>query len=196
MKAIHFLCILLMYVSMSLVGKDVLIEFKAAGFFPTDCRVKKIYGSAAALYGPEVSFKLCEEQSWYGFASVDFLSKAGHSIGCCSRTKMEIVPIALGLKYFKPICWGDLYAGLGFQAVHLTTKNSSVFVEKCTSKWGYGVIAKIGAFYNLPCQFFLDFFVDYSFAEIGRNKCCGKAVPIKVHLKNVLAGAGIGYRFN
>lgn len=196
MKVIHFLHVLLMLMSISLIGNDVLIEFKAAGFFPTNERVKKIYGKAACLYGPEITFKLCDEQQWYGFASVDFLSKTGHSIGCCTKTKMELVPLAFGLKYFKPVCWGDLYAGLGFQGLHLTTKNSSQFVEKCTSKWGYGALAKFGAYYNLPCQFVLDFFVDYSFAKIGCNKYCGKAVPIKVHLSGVVAGAGIGYRFN
>lgn len=190
-----FFKIFLIIIAMPILAKDILLEFKTAYFLPTDCRVKKIYGNGGALYGPEVTFKLCKERNWYGFASVDYLSKKGNSIGSCSKTIMEIVPLAIGLKYFVPLCWVDLYAGLGFQSLHLTTKNFSPFVQRCTSQWGYGGIAKLGAYYDLPCNWFLDFFIDYSFVKVGRGKCC-KTVPIKAKIDSALFGAGFGYRFD
>lgn len=190
----RYLKILFLTTMVPLEARDILVEFKTAYFSSSESRVKKIYGTGAVMYGPEVSFKLCGDRNWYGFAAVNYLSKNGRSIGFCNKTSMQLVPISLGLKYFIPVCWGDWYAGLGFQALNLTTKNCSQFVNKCTSKWGFGGVAKVGALFNLSCDWFLDFFIDYNFIKIGREACC-KTVPLKVNLDGALFGAGLGYRF-
>lgn len=177
-------------------SRDVLLEFKAAYFLPTDSLVRDIYGNGGALYGPEVTFRLGQCQNWYGFASIDFLSKKGHSIGLCDPTKMYIMPIGVGLKYFVPFNYGDFYIGLGFQPAHLKTINCSPFVVQKTSKWGFGGIAKIGAFFNLPHNFFIDLFFDYSFVKVPTSCCSGITAPSKADISGSVFGAGVGYRFN
>lgn len=187
------------YDSSCTLPRDILVEFKGAAFFPTNSCVRNIYGDAAALYGPEVTFQLCQNKNWYGFASADFLSKTGHSIGLCDLTKMYIVPLALGVKYFVPFCYrgcsGDFYVGLGFQPVHLKTVNCSQFVRN-TSKWGFGGVGKIGAYFDLPCNFFADLFFDYSFVKVACDKCSDGATPLKANISGAVLGLGLGYRFN
>jgi opacity protein-like surface antigen len=186
----------LLFAFMPLFCRDVLLEFKASYFYPTSSCTRDIYGRGGALYGPEVTFQLCQERNWYGFASADFLSKKGHSVGLCEPTKMDIVPLAIGLKYFVPFCYGDFYLGLGFQPVHLKTVNCSTFVSQTTSKWGFGGIAKIGTYFDLPCNFFVDIFLDYSFVKVGCSNCGAGVTPLKADLSGVIFGAGLGYRFN
>ncbi len=185
-----------LFVGSSLFARDVLLEFKGAYFYPTDSCVRDIYGKGGALYGPEVTFQLCQDQNWYGFASIDFFNKKGCSVGLCGQTKMSIMPVAVGVKYFVPFCYGDFYVGLGFQPARLKTENCSPDVIRNTSKWGFGGIAKVGSYFDLPCSCFLDVFLDYSFVKVGCEKYCGSVVPLKADISGVVFGAGLGYRFN
>lgn len=196
LKALRYLCALLLLVHVPIFCKDVLVEFKGAYFLPTDSCVRNIYGNGAALFGPEVTFRLSECRNWYGFTSVDFLIKKGSSVGLCNSTKMYMVPLAFGVKYFIPFCYGDFYAGLGFQPLHLTTINCTQFVVQNTSNWGFGGIAKIGTYINLPHNLLLDFFIDYSFVKIHPGNCCtGPVIPLKANLSGAIFGVGLGYRF-
>lgn len=174
-------------------ARDILVEFKAAYFQPTGCTFKNIY-QGGALYGPEVTFQFCEQSPWYGFASADFLSKSGHSLGLCTPTKVYIVPLGLGVKYFEPFCYGNWYVGLGFQPTHLKTVNCSPAVVT-TSHWGFGGIFKIGAYIDLSCNFFADLFFDYSFVTVGCQQTCQEVVAVKADISGAIFGVGIGYKF-
>lgn len=187
-------------ICLPLISKDVLLEFKGAYFHPASSCFKAIYGSNTALFGPEVTFSLCSNSHWYGFASVDYMSKTGHSIGLCNATKVSLLPLALGVKYFISHCRYDFYLGLGFQPTRLRTVNCSPSVVQHTAAWGYGGIAKAGVYVDIPCDFFIDFFVDYSFVRFSCPKICqpedGVILPRKTNLSGVIIGAGLGYRFN
>lgn len=177
--------------------RDILLEFKAAYFQPTGSLFRHIYGGSA-LFGPEVTFKL--KNQWYGFASVDYLTKNGKSLGLRTSTHVNLLPLGIGLKYLW--CMNDysqFYAGLGFQPVYVMLENCSPYVAKNQNKWGFGGIAKIGAFVDLPHHFFLDFFVDYSFVKVPfKNSVvpAGYVQPHKANVSGAIFGAGVGYRFN
>jgi len=161
--------------------------------------VKDIYGKVGALYGPEVTFRLHECDNWYGnfygFASAQFLSKDGCTIGLNTPTKMYLSPLGLGLKYLVPFCYGDFYVGLGFQPLHLKTVNCSPEVPQTTSKWGFGGVSKLGAYFDLPCNLFMDLFFDYSFVQVKCNTCSPLVVPVTATMNGAILGLGIGYRF-
>jgi len=199
-KLLRNFFVLLFFFTGSLSARDILLEFKGAYFLATEHLFREIYGNGGALYGPEVTFQLCDDDNWYGFASIDFFQKDGHSLGLCDATKARIMPLALGLKYFVPFCYGDFYIGLGFQPTHLKTINCSPFVAECTSQWGFGGIAKIGTYFDLPCNFLIDIFIDYSFVKVDCNKKCqppaGPVTSTKADISGVIFGAGLGYRFN
>ena len=195
-KVVYRLISIVLLLSLPSLCRDALLEFKAAAFIPTNDCVKDIYGHVGALYGPEITIQLCDESNWYGFASADFLSKNGHSIGLCTPTKMSIIPLGFGLKYFVPFCYGDFYVGLGFQPLHLKTINCSPNVPQTISKWGVGGIAKLGTYFNLPHNLFIDFFVDYSFVNVDCSTCLlGVVTPMKVSMNGAIIGLGLGYRF-
>lgn len=190
--------LIIIFSTTSVIAHDVLLEFKGAYFHPTNDRFRKIYKNGA-LYGPEVTFQLCQDSCWYGFASIDFFHKRGHSIGLHTPTSIRLVPLGFGLKYIIPSCYECInwYAGIGFQPIHVSIENNSPAVPD-HSKWAYGGIAKFGALIDVYCNFFVDVFVDYSFAHlhsIRTSTCCGPEVPLKTSISGVVVGAGLGYRF-
>ena len=198
------LCLALGLTVISAKAYDVLLEVKGAGFIATGNKFKNIYGRGAGIGGLEVTFNAwddCGCWEWlsnlYGFVSADFLSKKGNSIGYCTPTKVTISNIGLGVKYLFPFCYGDFYVGLGALPTHVSTTNSSPYVLCKQSKWTCGGIAKVGAYFDLPCSFFIDLFVDYSFVSVKPKCCPNTGVQFqKANLNGVIAGLGLGYRFN
>ncbi len=185
-----------------LVGRNIILEFKGAYLLPTSSAFKEIYESGSGLFGPEVTVQLLDDnQHWYGFASFDYFHKKGYSTGLSEVTKVSLIPLALGVKYLKPIRNDkiDLYGGFGFQAVDVRTKNYSQFVTSKLSQWGFGVITKVGAFYHLPHNFLLDLFFDYSFAKAGNNgygcENINDIASVKANVSGAIFGIGLGYNF-
>jgi len=190
----------LCFVSAVFAHRDIILELKGAAFLSTSSHFRDIYHKAGGLGEVEVTFRLPCYTHWYGFASVGYTSENGRSIGFCSPTKVKLVPLAFGLKYVAPVCWGDVYAGLGFQPVHVRTVNCSPYVAACTSQWGFGGVTKLGTFIDLPCNFLLDLFFDYSFVKTGCKKIrckhtTGPVVPLKANASGAILGIGLGYRF-
>lgn len=202
-----FTLLLLLSVVGQLAARDVLLEFKAAYFKPTGKRFKHIY-KGGALYGPELTVQLSEcNENWYGFFSVDYYSKKGHSIGLGNPTKVSLLPIGIGVKYFISPCWlqnscwfgdTDFYLGLGFQPVRVHTHDFSPYVIPKITKWALGGIVKGGVYINFSCNFFLDLFIDYSFAKAKSKETMaptGPVIPLKSSVSGAIFGAGLGYRF-
>jgi hypothetical protein len=178
--------------------KDIILEFKAAYFQPMNRTFRHIY-SGEAIFGPEVTFNIWE--SIYGFASYNFLTKNGKSFGLETCTKIRLHLLGAGLKFFN--CVTDtvsLYAGLGFQPVSLHTSNHSPYVIEKTHKWGLGGVVKMGTYIDLPCNFVLDIFGDYTFVKVKRSCCTDSSVgyiqQTNANVSGFSVGAGFGYRFN
>ncbi len=179
---------------LSMYGRDCILEFKGAYFRPTSHLFKKIY-RGGAIYGPEVTVEICN--NWYGFFSADFFNKRGRSIGLHTPTKVNIVDIGIGLKYFVPFCYGDFYVGLGALPTRLHTHDESPYVIQYRTKWACGGIAKVGAYFDLPHCFTLDIFFNYSFVKVGfKNPPNPPTQSHSARLNGWWVGAGLGYRFN
>jgi hypothetical protein len=198
MTSLKTTCYLIaLLIACPLMGRNVLLEFKGAYFLPTSCDFKNIYRHGGALFGPELTVQLCECKDWYVFTSFDYFQKKGHSVGLCDPTTVTLIPVALGLKYFLPAFDDrvDFYGGLGFEAVNVRTKSCSDNVITKLSQWGFGGIAKVGAYYYLPHCFVIDFFIDYSFVRVGSNDCNCGVQSVKANIGGAIFGVGIGYNF-
>jgi len=178
--------------------KDLILEFKAAYFQPTHGTFKHIY-HGGALFGPEITFNIVGPI--YGFASYDFFTKNGKSLGLSTCTNVRLQVLAAGLKFMH--CVADnitLYGGLGFQPIFLHTHNYSPYVIQITHKWGFGGIAKFGMYIDVPCNIVLDLFVDYSLMTVKKSSCNNRPIgyiqQTNANLSGVSFGAGLGYRFN
>jgi len=193
--------LLLLSSVMCVSARDVILEFKLAYFRPTGACFRQIYGHSAALYGPEVTVQLCDNNShWYGFASVDYLSKSGRSIGLCDKTKVSLLPLAVGIKCFapSPCKKADFYLGAGIQPTRVHTRDCSADVNPRQTSWSVGGIFKAGAYLYAPHCVVIDLFVDYSVVRArGKNNCCGSStvIPLKANVGGAIFGVGLGYLF-
>lgn len=216
-QAMFFFCIFLVLpvVGRDCNGKDVFLEFKGGAFIPVGCDFRSIYGDVTFFVSPEFSWQVVDHANWYIFASAGYAEKDGNSVGLCNSTKARLVPLGIGVKYFFQDLHADFcknhkfYLGLGFQPALLQTNNCSEFVQRTTSQWGFGGVAKIGYLLDLQKNFFLDFFADYSFVTVGCKKlcnasdiCCSSSLsnihyvtPLKADISGVILGIGIGYSF-
>lgn len=195
------MALLMLWIVSGLMARDVLLEVRGAYFKPTGDRFKHIY-NGSGLYGGELAVQLSEcNEHWYGFLSVDYLRKKGHSIGLGNPTRVTLLPIGIGVKYVMPACWcdnTDWYVGLGFQPVRVHTHDLSPFVIPKITRWAMGGIVKGGAYINFSCNFFLDLFIGYSFARAKNHLAVaptGPVVPLSASVSGAIFGAGIGYRF-
>lgn len=180
----------------SLFCRDVIIEFNGSYFLPTHSRFKDCY-KGSALYGPELTIQLRENKNWYGFASIDYFKQKGRFLSVCDSTTLRLLPLAVGIKYFIPFSRRtNFYCGLGFQAAYINKKSRNAHVTSKKSLWAFGGIGKIGTYINLPHNFLLDLFFDYSFAWTSKDNFYGHKVRCaRTNIGGAIFGAGIGYRF-
>ena len=181
------------------IARDVILEFKGAYFLPTGRVFKDIF-NRSALYGPELTVQVCNESSWYAFAAVDYFKTKGCSLCLASPTKVTLLPVTFGIKYFVPVGFQclDPYVGLGCNAMRVRTEDCYLNNKTTITKWGFGGIVKAGVYCYLPHNFVLDFFINYDFLTAGKNGCCASNPAIqfrRAHLNGVQFGAGLGYRF-
>ncbi len=188
--------IVLFFSVQSLFCRDLILEFKGAYFLPTNGTFRDNY-KGSGLYGPEFSFQLCNDKRWYGFASIDYFQKKGRHLSLADSKKLKILFLAVGLKYFVPISdFAHFYVGLGFQPVYLRIKSQRAFVVAKQSFWAFGGIGKVGTYIDLPHNFLLNLFFDYSFAKTSKtNFYSNKMLPAKAQINGAVFGAGLGYRF-
>lgn len=200
-KNFMVMLLLIMLNTISLSGRDIILEFKGAYFLPTNHTFRKTYNNGSALYGPELTVQLGCSKYWtkhlYGFISADYFQKKGHALGLNDSTTLRLVPLVLGAKYMIPATdFIDFYVGAGFQSMFVHTRNHRAYVTATKSLWSFGGIGKMGAYFTFKHHFLLDLFFDYSFARTnkdhfyGHTRTCSKA-----DLSSALFGIGVGYRF-
>lgn len=198
------LALFYIFIHQSIIAHDFLLEVKGACFVPSDPLFKDVYGNENGLYGAEFTFRAYNK--WYGFISADFFSQTGACDLFQNPSKIELIPLAIGAKYFISFCIFDFYLGLGFQPTYVKNiYNKDQNTPLCQANWEYGGIAKIGSYIKLPCNFFLDLFFDYSFIYSKCNASLSNEdlltnsteciTPAKTNLSGTIFGAGLGYRF-
>ena len=189
----------LMLSSSQLYSRDVLLEAKGAYFLPTNEHFTTIFGGGG-LYGGELTIQFANQSHWYGFVSVDYFGKSGCSECVPSPTSINLWIGAAGVKYFFPRVRDcvDFYLGLGVEPIYAKITNCSPFVQETQKQWTAGGIAKLGAYVRLPRNFILDFFVDYSAAQLRpttdkHSTCCVE--PVNFYIGGFAFGGGLGYCF-
>lgn len=176
---------------------DLLPEARVAYFYPTNHRFREIYGHGGALYSAELNFSTC--YNFYGWLGAGYFTKSGESIGEKNHTRIQFVPLSLGLKYlFCFPCYPSFrpYLGAGLLVTYLHMHDDSPFVIEKISKWGVGGIAKLGLIYNFWNCFFIDLFTDYSYTKIDFRKT--RHHKVSRHDANISGfsfGGGLGYWF-
>ncbi len=179
------------------MGRNAILEFRGAYFLSTNSAFQDIFGTGGALYGPELTVQLFDDKNWYTFASFDYFKKSGKSVGVGNSTRVKLIPLAFGLKYFVPAHNENVnfYAGLGFQPVNVRTTNCVESSLTRLSQWGFGGIAKTGVYFYTRHKLVVDIFADYSFARVGGGSCCAGFKAKKANVSGAIFGVGFGYNF-
>lgn len=201
MKKIIFLALLLMSQMTSLKALDV--EARVAYFLPEDSRMRHIYSRKGFVeYELEVANPLCClcecAPEWDAFANLAFYQKHGRSSCLNNRTKVTNWTLNFGVKRYFDFCFCPSlrpYLGFGAGPVNVRFHDQSDYVKRHTHKWGVGILAKSGVRYDLNCNFYVDFFADYSYAwfNFKHRKSC---VAVRnVNTGGLKLGIGLGYQF-
>ncbi len=177
-------------------GNEYLPEVRIAAFIPTDSTYQKVY-SSTPLYTLEFSARV-----WKGlapFASVSYLFNSGHLVGATvskDATKLYMVPIGLGLKYFFDVGNFQPYLGAGPLISYNRVTTDYPYIPSPQDKWAVGGLFKLGALTNINSSFFLDLFLDYNFLRVTFKNTTSKFVQVNTaDLSGFALGAGLGMRF-
>ncbi|MFA6916618.1 MAG: OmpW family outer membrane protein [Parachlamydiales bacterium] len=171
------------------------IEGRGAAFIPLSNRFKNVYGDVL----PEIQIEINKNIycDWSIWANVGYLWKNGHSIGLDNKTRFEMAPISLGIKYYYTIndCW-KAYLGVGAVYSLLHIHDDSSFVQRNVTKNEFGGVVKLGANYDINCNLYLDIFGDFRFQEFCFHSSSEASVTRNnANLNGFILGVGLGWKF-
>jgi hypothetical protein len=170
-------------------GTEVLLEAKAAWYWPTQKLFRSIYGTNA-MYTLEANIQAYKDL--YVFAGANFFIDSGHSIGGIAyKTRIWFLPVELGLKYFPHFCstkYGSgIYIGGGADGAYIHIHDYDPALRARTDGWAWGANAQLGFVWYFTKHLVLDLFGKYTFLRYPHH---GKA-----YLSGVSVGGGFGYSF-
>lgn len=162
-------------------------ELRVASFYPTSKLFREIYSPKRICYELEVSRKICG--NYFLWINTDWFHKHGHSIGFENKTKINLIPVSMGVKYLYPVsCRVGVYAGAGVSYAFLHINNHSRFVHRHVNRQGFGGVVKTGVRINITHCAFLDVFGDYLYQRFHFRHHSTEVGGFKF-------GAGVGVNF-
>ncbi|MBU4203905.1 MAG: hypothetical protein KKD59_08160 [Acidobacteria bacterium] len=181
MKRIIIFFIAVFYMQGYVTASVGAFEVKGNYFIPSEQAFKDIYGGGFA-FGAEVSFKIWNNLHFW--ADGRFLSRKGELTFTKEETKLQIIPIGFGLKYFLTAGTLQFYGGIG--GGYFIFKESNVIGD--VSKDGFGFITRIGVLFQVTDSFFFDLFGNYS-------NCKMHPADFSIDIGGIEAGIGAGFKF-
>ncbi len=158
---------------------DITAALKMSYFDPADDSVKNIYGSGM-MYGGELDIGIGKD--FHLWLEGSFFSKRGKLTFSEEETKLEIIPVGIGIKYMI-VDW-NLYLGIGLNYNIYREDNPIGNIRK--GKVGY--IGRLGGWIKIAGGLIMDFFTDYSY-------CKTQPADYEVNIGGLRVGIGLGYRF-
>lgn len=161
--------------------KDITVELKMSHFNPSHDAFKNIYGSGM-MYGGELNIGVWKNfHLWF---EGGFFSKRGKLTFTEEETKLEIVPVGIGIKYVLADWKVNLYLGIGLN-YHIYREDTPIGNIR---KGKVGYIGKLGGLVKIAGGLIVDFFTDYSY-------CKTQPADYEVNIGGLKVGIGLGYRF-
>ncbi|MGK5595629.1 MAG: hypothetical protein ACSNEK_09785 [Parachlamydiaceae bacterium] len=193
-----FLGLFLFSYSLSYALCDFQVEGRVACYLPASKKVRHIYGDAWANYQIAVLKNITPQ--WQLWSGASFLPKKGHSYGCChSPTRLRLIPINFGAKYFIPVC-GNIKGYIGGAICYsiLRIKDDAYDVHRHTRKRAWGGLTQVGLTYDLWERGALDLFIDYYFQQFHfktKNDTRRYVKRSSLNMNGLQVGLGLGLKF-
>lgn len=174
----------------------ITLEAKFAAYFPLEKRTRKVFHRALPNFELEVATTWCDWQPWF---NVGYIWDNGRSNGCFEKTRLNVIPLSLGVNYLIPMCnCIDAYIGAGAVYSFLRTRDHSEFVRRHVTDHAWGGVVKAGFYYNYSECVFFDGFINYVYTRFNRNHHRDEdlfVVRREVNFSGLKIGVGVGFKF-
>lgn len=183
-------------------------EARVAYYHPTSKKVRRIYRDGWVDYQFELSksFKgfgslIGNDLEWRIWTGVSGFSRKGDSIHFHDDTRLQLIPVSLGLKVFYPI-FCNVKAFIGGAACYsfLRIHDDSNYVHKHVHKENWGGLIQSGLNYQFCNWGFVSVFFDYFFQRYhfhdkkhvsSYNSCFIKRSNLNMNGYKVGVGLGV-----
>lgn len=162
------------------------IEVRFAPFIHSSKLFREIYRNTGIVYEIQASAKFltCFEV----WSNLDWFSRRGRSVGLHEKTQVNISNCSVGVNFIYPYsCQFSFYCGAGPSVGTIWVHNKSHYVKERVYKTVVGGIFKVGMYFNLARNLFLDVFVDYLYQPVKFEN--------RVNIGGFKPGVGIGVAF-
>lgn len=200
-----FCFLVLCFLLSSLSAAEYLGEFKVGYFRPTNDILRDIFPDGWPNYQLEISYspfsRSCDNwwRNFFAWGSINYLHADGESAVGIDDCTIDILPVALGLKYMHPLpCCTQAYASAGLKYFWLHVDSHDDIEHLKDRAHGLGAVIAIGALFHPIRNVFLDFFVDYSFKHFNKSNFSIKqnnVIPSAVDISGITFGVGVGFWF-
>jgi hypothetical protein len=172
------------------------IEGEVSYYYPTESIVRKIYSKSWVDYGVYISQDICLQRCLSLFAGADYLARDGYSLGGHQKTRLQLVPLTFGLKWTQPaISVIDWYIGLAPRIYWAYIRDHNPISNSRIHKTALGIYATTGIFIKPVRHFFIDLFLNYSYATLGAPHTPYLVEGHSLQVGGIHAGGGLGYIF-
>ncbi len=177
----------------------VSIEVDASAYFPTNNTIRKIYGNVWSDFGVTIDHIYPFHKQIPNlaiFAQVDYLHSNGTSLGGNQSTKIQVIPITLGLKWIHKFQKNiECYFGVAPKYFFMKIKNNTLLVPQKTNDNGCGGYFSAGAFFYPISNLMIDLFFTYSYIKFKAPSSTPLYQGFVTNISGFNLGGGIGWKF-
>ncbi len=175
--------------------RKISIEGDIGYFYPFSKTLREIVGGGAD-YRLSVSYKRDEHLGI--FLSGDCFTKEGRSTGSHSKTSLWILPVTLGLRFYRTYWFScyefSYYLAMGPRYYFAHATNDFPAVDHHNFASCIGAMGGIGFFLSYE-HFSLNAFTDVSYANGHSHTSITNVSAPNMQLGSLIAGGGIAYAF-
>jgi hypothetical protein len=150
------------------------LQARGAAYFPLQSQIRDIYGSALPTVELETTYQLSERSDCNQlllFWNVGWTFQTGKTIGFGFHTRLNMIPLSLGVEYQFNICRNfDFYIGAAPTYSFLLVEDKDGFTTNNMYSSQFGATTKTGFRFTLWTNFFFDVFGDFYYTPFGRMR--------------------------
>lgn len=187
-------------------SNGILLEFRPSYFYPISKGIREAFHNGGINYQITGQFPVyCGKNAWLQgmnvWAGVDYFSRDGRTSALNNKTRLRIVPLTLGLKFFFPAIGSvapvNFYIGSGMKYFFVYNYTDSDYVKRNIYAHGMGGVVETGFTTTVIEHLVFDVFASYSFKTFQAPSLSKYPAvePTSMNISGVNIGGGIGYKF-
>lgn len=174
--------------------RNYLIEIAAGYFFFSDPKMRKIYKKGGFDLQMRGSYPVWRWLQIY--SSIEYLKVNGKSLGAYQKTRLEKIPVSLGLKAVANLSSKiQYYFTLGPRYFFVNQHNYSSYVNRNVNRNDIGGFANTGFTFSFYHGLTWDVFGEYSYEQTHFHSSQTNVYDRSIQIGGFTFGSGLGYLF-